>query len=43
MVHAIKMGWIKPRKPTETDTDTNKFYDLWASDQQSNVRKLEIC
>jgi len=28
-VHAIKMGWIKPRKPKQPE-DEFQFYDLWA-------------
>ena len=29
MVHAIKMGWIKPRKPKPKE-DEFQFFDLWA-------------
>ncbi|XP_047200102.1 ribosome biogenesis protein bop1 [Hippoglossus stenolepis] len=33
LVHAIKMGWIKPRR-VEDDT-RGHFYDLWASEDSS--------
>jgi ribosome biogenesis protein ERB1 len=36
-VHAIKMGWIKPKKPEE-DPFKPKFYDIWG--QESNNMKL---
>ncbi|XP_059579611.1 ribosome biogenesis protein BOP1 isoform X2 [Alligator mississippiensis] len=34
MVHAIKMGWIQPRKPKE---DVPSFYDLWAQEDPNSV------
>ncbi|XP_062987318.1 ribosome biogenesis protein BOP1 [Elgaria multicarinata webbii] len=34
LVHAIKMGWIKPRKPKE---DTPAFYDLWAQEDPNSI------
>ncbi|KAL0961920.1 hypothetical protein UPYG_G00333380 [Umbra pygmaea] len=34
MVHAIKMGWIKPRKPKDT---TPKYYDLWAQEDHNAI------
>ncbi|XP_025070024.1 ribosome biogenesis protein BOP1 isoform X2 [Alligator sinensis] len=34
MVHAIKMGWIQPRKPKE---DVPTFYDLWAQEDPNSV------
>lgn len=34
LVHAIKMGWIKPRKPKE---DTLAFYDLWAQEDPNSI------
>lgn len=34
LVHAIKMGWIKPRKPKD---DTPKFYDLWAKEDPNAI------
>uniref|UniRef100_A0ABM5GD14 Ribosome biogenesis protein BOP1 n=1 Tax=Pogona vitticeps TaxID=103695 RepID=A0ABM5GD14_9SAUR len=34
LVHAIKMGWIKPRKPKE---DTPTFYDLWAQEDPNSI------
>ncbi|NWT12066.1 BOP1 protein, partial [Vireo altiloquus] len=34
MVHAIKMGWIQPRKPKEKIPE---FYDLWAREDPSSV------
>uniref|UniRef100_A0A8C9RK35 Ribosome biogenesis protein BOP1 n=1 Tax=Scleropages formosus TaxID=113540 RepID=A0A8C9RK35_SCLFO len=34
MVHAIKMGWIKPRKPKESDL---QFYDLWAKEDPNAI------
>ncbi|KAH0617325.1 hypothetical protein JD844_015374 [Phrynosoma platyrhinos] len=34
LVHAIKMGWIKPRKPKE---ETPAFYDLWAQEDPNSI------
>ncbi|XP_021039122.1 ribosome biogenesis protein BOP1 [Mus caroli] len=34
MVHAIKMGWIKPRRPHDP---TPSFYDLWAQEDPNAV------
>ena len=37
MVHAIKMGWMKPRpakKAEAEDESKRKFYMLWQTDDQ---------
>lgn len=34
MVHAIKMGWIQPRRPRDP---TPHFYDLWAQEDPNAV------
>ena len=35
LVHAMKMGWIKPRKPKrEEEEDDDQFYQLWKDDDQ---------
>lgn len=34
LVHAIKMGWIKPRKPKE---DGPQYYDLWAKEDPNAI------
>ncbi|XP_015679427.1 ribosome biogenesis protein BOP1 [Protobothrops mucrosquamatus] len=34
LVHAIKMGWIQPRRPRE---DTGVFYDLWAQEDHNSI------
>ncbi|XP_025778718.1 maestro heat-like repeat-containing protein family member 1 [Puma concolor] len=34
MVHAIKMGWIQPRRPQDP---TPSFYDLWAQEDPDAV------
>lgn len=34
LVHAIKMGWIKPRRPPDS---TPSFYDLWAQEDPNAV------
>ncbi|XP_041932781.1 ribosome biogenesis protein bop1 [Alosa sapidissima] len=34
MVHAIKMGWIKPRKPKDS---TPQYYDLWAKEDPNAI------
>ncbi|KAG3273388.1 block of proliferation 1 [Ictidomys tridecemlineatus] len=34
MVHAIKMGWIQPRRPRHP---TPRFYDLWAQEDPNAV------
>ncbi|XP_012328704.2 ribosome biogenesis protein BOP1 [Aotus nancymaae] len=34
MVHAIKMGWIQPRRPQDP---TPSFYDLWAQEDPNAV------
>lgn len=33
LVHAIKMGWIKPRRVE--DDSTERYYDLWATEDSS--------
>ncbi|XP_070701976.1 ribosome biogenesis protein bop1 isoform X2 [Pempheris klunzingeri] len=33
LVHAIKMGWIKPRR--QNDDGGGRYYDLWASEDSS--------
>ncbi|XP_034016581.1 ribosome biogenesis protein bop1 isoform X2 [Thalassophryne amazonica] len=33
LVHAIKMGWIKPRRVE--DDSASRFYDLWATEDSS--------
>ncbi|KAM4540128.1 ribosome biogenesis protein bop1 [Odontesthes bonariensis] len=37
LVHAIKMGWIKPRR-VEDDSKT-RYYDLWANEDSSILAK----
>ncbi|KAG2465111.1 BOP1 protein, partial [Polypterus senegalus] len=34
LVHAIKMGWIKPHRPKET---VPQYYDLWAKEDSSAI------
>ncbi|XP_033849718.1 ribosome biogenesis protein bop1 isoform X2 [Acipenser ruthenus] len=34
LVHAIKMGWIKPRKPKD---HTPQYYDLWAKEDPNSI------
>ncbi|XP_062490633.1 ribosome biogenesis protein BOP1 [Pezoporus occidentalis] len=34
LVHAIKMGWIKPRKPKD---ETPTYYDLWAHEDPNSI------
>jgi len=36
MVHAIKMGWMKPRQVKTEDDETKKFYMLWQTDDQAD-------
>nr|XP_060632012.1 ribosome biogenesis protein BOP1 [Anolis sagrei ordinatus] len=36
LVHAIKMGWIKPRKPKEEE-GAPSFYDLWAQEDPNSI------
>nr|XP_046273143.1 ribosome biogenesis protein bop1 [Scatophagus argus] len=37
LVHAIKMGWIKPRRVE--DDSRGRYYDLWASEDSSLLAK----
>ncbi|XP_044027926.1 ribosome biogenesis protein bop1 [Siniperca chuatsi] len=37
LVHAIKMGWIKPRRLE--DDSRGRYYDLWASEDSSILAK----
>ncbi|KAM9838289.1 ribosome biogenesis protein bop1 [Aulostomus maculatus] len=37
LVHAIKMGWIKPRRVQ--DNSQGQFYDLWANEDSSVLAK----
>ena len=43
MVHAIKMGWMKPRQPKKTEEEEEEAkhvrYDLWADDAEDNILK----
>lgn len=39
LVHAIKMGWIKPRKPKQEDDDQPKFYELWTKENEGDINK----
>lgn len=42
MVHAIKMGWMKPREPKDRTVDQHKYYLLWdADDKSADVRRIE--
>ncbi|KAM6899973.1 ribosome biogenesis protein bop1 [Xenentodon cancila] len=36
LVHAIKMGWIKPKR---VEDDKERYYDLWASEDSSILAK----
>ncbi|XP_074644909.1 ribosome biogenesis protein bop1-like [Tubulanus polymorphus] len=42
-VHAIKMGWMKPRPPPsksdENDEENRQYYMLWSNDDQSDASK----
>jgi len=44
MVHAIKMGWMKPRpaKGTSADDEKKRYYMLWQTDDQveENMRRV---
>ncbi|XP_036001305.1 ribosome biogenesis protein bop1 [Fundulus heteroclitus] len=40
LVHAIKMGWIKPRRVE--DDSRGRFYDLWASESSSSLAKHKM-
>lgn len=40
LVHAIKMGWIKPRRTQ--DDSRGRYYDLWASDEQGRTRDFRM-
>lgn len=43
MVHAIKMGWMKPRpaKKTEAEDESKrKFYMLWQTDDQVKRKRF---
>lgn len=40
LVHAIKMGWIKPRRTQ--DDSKGRYYDLWASEEQGKTRDLRM-
>uniref|UniRef100_A0A672Z7J9 Ribosome biogenesis protein BOP1 n=2 Tax=Sphaeramia orbicularis TaxID=375764 RepID=A0A672Z7J9_9TELE len=40
MVHAIKMGWIKPRRVE--DDSKGRYYDLWTGEDSSLVAKHKM-
>lgn len=40
LVHAIKMGWIKPRRME--DDNRGRYYDLWASEDSSILAKHKM-
>ena len=38
IVHAMKMGWIKPKPPTEDEEeDEPKFYHLWENESEVSL------
>jgi ribosome biogenesis protein ERB1 len=39
MVHAIKMGWMKP-KPPKTEEKEKKFYMLWDSKDDNKAEDM---
>ncbi|XP_064641082.1 ribosome biogenesis protein bop1-like isoform X2 [Lineus longissimus] len=40
MVHAMKMGWMKPmRLPDEENEEEEKYYNIWGDEDQSEVNK----
>ncbi len=42
MVHAIKMGWMKPRVPKDQSVERHKYYLLWdADDKAEDLRRIE--
>ncbi|GAB6032701.1 Ribosome bioproteinsis protein 1 [Chamberlinius hualienensis] len=41
LVHAIKMGWLKPKTKTE-DEDLMKVYQLWADDDQQTGKNKRL-
>lgn len=42
LVHAIKMGWIQPRKVQDTSSSTQRYYDLWAGDHSSILARHKM-
>lgn len=38
ILHAIKMGWMQPRKPKALEDDEPKYYNLWEA--EDNVRRV---
>lgn len=42
LVHAIKMGWIQPRKVEDTSSSTQRYYDLWAGDHSSILARHKM-
>ena len=40
IVHALKMGWVKPRQPDkdsedeDDDDERSKYFDLWSKDDE---------
>ena len=42
MVHAIKMGWMKPREEKNRSVERHKYYLLWNADDKSDeMRRIE--
>uniref|UniRef100_A0A914XED7 Ribosome biogenesis protein BOP1 homolog n=1 Tax=Plectus sambesii TaxID=2011161 RepID=A0A914XED7_9BILA len=44
MVHAIKMGWAKPKKvkPTDEEVEAKRYYDLWTAEESEQKTKTEM-
>lgn len=38
MVHAIKMGWMKPRQEKKVKEE-QEFYNLWKDDEEPEITK----
>jgi ribosome biogenesis protein ERB1 len=41
MVHAMKMGWMKPMRPPDEENkeEEEKYYMLWGDEDQSEMNK----
>ena len=39
MLHAFRMGWLKPRKEKRETDGMPKFYDIWSNEAQAEMTK----
>lgn len=42
MVHALKMGWMKPNSEKKEEDDEPKYYQLWKDDEEVSRKHINL-